>query len=126
MADWKISKLSTYLTNQSGVGSFQGTWVACFIGELAIWEVWWSAFAGTAGSLALQGTQDQQAVPSASRIITLPALTSGVYGAWPTVGATAGNAVAMIKSPFSRMRLTYTSSGPGTVNQFQATLELRT
>lgn len=125
MGDWKRSLQQTYLTNQSGAASFNGAWIDCRIGELVIWEIYWAAFAGCAGSLALQGTQDTTTVPAAARIITIPALASGIYGVWPTIGATADIGVAMIKSPFLRMRVACTITGAGTANQFQGTVEIR-
>lgn len=116
---WRKSDEKQYLTNRSMVGSFDGTAIQCAGASLLVLHIDWAAFAGCAGTLSLEGRS-----PFGARWVPIP-VTSGSYGAWPNVGATADSAIVVVQNPLKWMRLVYASTGPGTVDQMNAWRELR-
>lgn len=120
---WLSSDAAVYLSNVAGNADWTGAWVQCSPGSLLVFQASWTAVALTAGALEVQGTQDPAF--AAANVITLP-LTTGIWGAWPTVGPTADTAAVIIKNPmlFHRMRYVYGGTGGG-ANQFNAWRELR-
>lgn len=122
---WKQSTfLPTYAVNKSGASDWTGDWIPCRIGDLVIFESYWTAIALTAGVFSVQGTQDPGAPPATARVVTLPSTFTG-YGQWPNSSVTAQSASIFIRSPFVQMRMLYTRTAGGAASQFQATVEIR-
>lgn len=125
---WNSIDPRVYVVNADGSADWEGDWIPCGPGSLLIIQVAWSAVALTVGLLGLQGTQDpDQAVaipPDISRVLQLNP-TTGIWGAWPDVGASAQSGAVVCLHPFRFMRLIYSAGGGGDVNQFQAWRELR-
>ena len=84
-------------------------------------EFWvrWYALAGCAGTLRLRGgaiVNDAGEGPAAGFAdIDDFAITTGAYGAWPTVTAAAGKACIVVVNPVARMGVGYLHAG-GAVN----------
>ena len=111
----------TYVVNQSGAASWYGPWFDCATCHQIGFTVSWSAVAATAGTLAIEGTDDtSQAVAGAggANVVTLTVSTS--HGTFPTVGTTAANAMVRLENPPHWVRLKYTRSAGGGASQFQA------
>lgn len=118
-----------YLVDQSGAASFDGGWIDTAGFAAIVMNVWWSAVAATAGTLALQGSNDAVSgvlpAPTAQSIVTLtvatPAngITTGLYGAQPAAGA-AGAIMIVFARPPKLVRLDYVRSAGGGAAQFQA------
>jgi hypothetical protein len=69
----------------------------------------WPDLAGVAGVLQIQGNALVTGDPELDTRFLIPEITAnyGVFGTWPTVGATAGIAVIVINNPLSYMRLRF-------------------
>lgn len=123
--------LPKYLLDQSGLASFDGGWLDCSrIGSLAF-NVWWSAFAATAGTLSVGTSNDHtlgQLINPAAGSITALTLTAptggnatGVHGNAGSLSvAASASQVQIVIWPLPRLvRLSYTRSAGGTTSQFQ-------
>lgn len=124
-------KPTAYLTDQSGVNDWDGAWVFCAGRKRVVFHIKWSAFAGTAGTIRLDGagtyngaTPAQASGPDLTADAIDLAPSSGVYGTGLTVGATAGGTIIDIENPTPWLRLGFVQTVPGTVDQFQAWVTL--
>lgn len=110
------------LQNQSGLATFQSPWVDATKWRVVAFEIDWTAVAATAGTLAIEGSLDYRIpdsgpfVPSALKIVPMTITTS--HGTWPTVGVSAANAMVILENTPPLVRVTYTRSAGGAVNQF--------
>lgn len=126
-----------YLLNGDGSGNITCPWFSCQGAKFLSMNVWWTAFSATAGTLALQGSNDyveavdpNTTAPNTNSIITLTVAapangqTTGLFGSQPAAGAAGGVAINF-ENPMALMRLVYTRSAGGTTSQFQAAYFLR-
>lgn len=99
---------TAYLTNQSGVASFNGGWIDCLNFPFVSISIWWTAVPSTAGTLSLQATDD-------------PAQTSAldtITDFNTTVDATAGYAAWRVRNPPRYLRVIWTWTAGGAASQF--------
>jgi hypothetical protein len=103
-----------FASGVSGLGDWNSGWipVAAAGYRRASFTLGWAGVAATAGTLAIEGTDD----PTQTIAV---ALTLGTYhGTYPTVGAGAGTLLAVVDNCPGWVRLKYTRSGGGAAAQF--------
>jgi len=110
-----VSQWRQYLSNQDGSTSFNAGWIDTRKCRELVAHVSWTAIAATAGTLALQGSEDDSL--SSTTAVTLTATVT--HGAQPT-GGTAGSLILVVEYIPSFVRLIYTRTGGGGANQFTA------
>lgn len=113
------------VNGQSGAASWVSPWFDRQKWHLLSWNVWWTAFAATAGTLSLEGTNDPTQILDTTFVPNNPVvpLTITVFhGTWPTVGAIAAAALVNTSEGQAFERLKYTRGAGGTTGQFFAQL----
>lgn len=103
-----------YIVAQTGVSSWQSTWLDVRGYKAASFTLSWTAVASTNGTLRLDGTDDP-----AKASVNVVALTTPVFhGTWPTVGTSASAALVVIENPPGFIRVGYTFIAGGAAGQF--------
>lgn len=115
-------RIENYLVGASGAADFQGGWISSHQFSKLIVHAWWSAFAATAGTLAIQAAENQGNGSAPTQPVTLTPTV--LHGAQPAAG-TQGQLIIVIENLPALWRLIYTRSGGGTTNQFFAAANMR-
>lgn len=103
-----------YIEDGDMDGDITGAWLDCSDVVCAGFHVEWSAFALTAGTLSVEGTNDPTQVAFQTMTISVS------HGTFPTVGATAAGAIVLVQNPPRFVRLKYTRTAGGTMDQMNA------
>jgi hypothetical protein len=104
------------LSSQSGLASWTSEWIDTRRYRFLLLLFSWSAAAGTAGTLGLEGTLDP--AKAAQNIHDISSIVTVYYGTWPTVAASAGACTIPLDKVFPYLRLKYTRAAGGAAGQF--------
>jgi len=119
----KNPKDDAYLYNKSGSATFNGPWFDASECKSVVFQLSWSAFAATDGTLSCEGTNDPAQAAGNQVTLAVGVVNVGAsiepQGTWPTVGATASKCTLKIVDPPHFVRISYTRIAGGTTNQFQ-------
>lgn len=122
-----------YMDGFSGLASFTGRWIDTAMLSCISFNIWWTAVAATAGTLAIQASNDMTmgvdpnaSGPTAESITTLTLTaptggsTLGVHGNSGSlaVGASASSVVIIMEKLPKFLRVSYTRSAGGGSGQF--------
>ena len=105
-----------YDVTKNGTADWQTLWLDFWALQLAQFQVSWTAVAATAGTLQLQGTNDQ--AQAAGSILSFDNSLLTWWGNGPTVAATASTTMLAVASPMRFHRLIYTRGAGGGADQF--------
>lgn len=108
------------LTAQSGAADWATSWIPVGAAGFrnASLTCKWAAGASTAGTLSVEGTDD----PTGA--VAVPLTIDKSHGTFPTVAATASQALVALSNCPGFIRLKYTRSGGGVASQFDAYVTL--
>jgi hypothetical protein len=107
---------ATQLANQSGLVSWETPWIPVGAAGFRVLSttISWAAFALTNGAFSVVGTDDPAQAAASEVLLTI----SSTHGTFPTVGATAANAMVVLSNCPGYVKWKYTRAAGGTAGQF--------
>lgn len=103
----------------AGANVFNTKAFDCSKSKTASFTISWGAVAATAGTLKFQGTDDPRVISDPGNAVWVDLTVTTFHGSWPTVGATASQALVVLESLPHYVRLVDTQSAGGGANQFK-------
>ena len=114
-----ITKDNAYMVGVSGLATFYGPWVDCSKARSMSFNLAWTAVAATAGTLSIEGTNDDAQAVTGTAGTNVTTLTIGTYhGTYPTVSTSAANCMVIVEPCPKWVRIVYTRSAGGGAGQF--------